>query len=566
MRLIIVKKLLHYIKLTSVTTNQLLLFVGIYIVAIFNFSFLNKTFEAIVVQEVYSTPFLITVPVFLLCLTIIILGLFSQRILIKPFLITLIIISSTISYATISYGTVFDYGMVQNMFETYSAEALSYINLYSMGYFLLFGIIPSTIILLVNVTYKSTAKEILERGKLLTICCLLATLIGSAFYSNYASVGRNNRELIGYIVPFKFIDATYKYFKRNYFRPPLEFKLLDTNPFIQKVNNRKNVTVLVVGETARSQNFSLNGYIKNTNKFTDKFNVVSFSNMYSCGTATAVSVPCMFSKLEHKNYDKRVAVSQQNVLDLIHLAGVDVLWVDNNSSCKGVCARIKTIYLDTNKNNPNCDGEYCFDEVLIEALDKKLAAITHESTLIVLHMIGSHGPTYFRRYPVHHKIFKPDCQRSDIQNCSSEELVNTYDNTIAYTDFVLSKIIEKLVNKSQNENIETSLLYVSDHGESLGEKGVYLHGLPYAFAPQEQTHIPMLFWKSKNQESINLPCLDNISNQPYSHDNLFDSVLSLMSINSKAYNKKRDFFYPCKSLQTTAKIENTNHFNKENDE
>jgi len=311
-----------------------------------------------------------------------------------------------------------------------------------------------------------------------------------------------------------------------------------------------------VGETARSKSFSLNGYSKQTNQYTQKKNIVSFSNMHSCGTATAVSVPCMFSRLSKNNYSKRKATHQQNLLDIVHLAGTDILWIDNNGSCKSVCKRVNTIYLNTDKKNPLCDGEYCFDGALLGPFKKKLANLTHDNTLIVLHMIGSHGPTYYRRYPAEKALFLPDCQRSDIQNCSNDALVNTYDNTIAYTDFVLAEIIDELQVKSEELDINMSMLYVSDHGESLGEKGVYLHGLPYTFAPNEQTHIPLLYWDNDINASSRISCLQEMSSTKISHDNLFDSMLSMVNVKSKTYNHKLDIFHSCKSATVIAKVSN----------
>ncbi|MDG1750627.1 MAG: sulfatase-like hydrolase/transferase, partial [Thalassotalea sp.] len=329
---------------------------------------------------------------------------------------------------------------------------------------------------------------------------------------------------------------------------------LDTAPSIVRDNQIKRVTVMVLGETARAQSFSLNGYEKPTNQFTQQQNVVSFSNVSSCGTATAVSVPCMFSRLNKNDYDKRIATSQQNVVDLIHLAGADVLWISNNNgSCKGVCTRVKSQKIPTEKSHPLCDGEYCYDEALLEPLQEKLEHLTHENTLIVLHMIGSHGPTYFKRYPESKGIFTPDCRRSDIQNCTQEQLVNTYDNTIAYTDLVLSKVISKLRHISEEQNIETSLLYISDHGESLGESGVYLHGLPYAFAPKEQTHVPMIYWAAPMQSDFNLACLSQSENLTISHDNIFDTLLSMMSVKTKAYRIDNDAFMHCKSKRAIAR-------------
>ena len=321
--------------------------------------------------------------------------------------------------------------------------------------------------------------------------------------------------------------------------------------------------MLVLGETARAQNFSLNGYDKDTNPYTSQQGVVSFSNVSSCGTATAVSVPCMFSRLQKSNYDKRLAIAQQNVVDLVKLAGADVLWLSNNNgSCKGVCTRVENHQLSTDPVNPLCDSEFCYDEALLAPLKTKLSSLTQNNTLIVLHVIGSHGPTYFKRYPKNKTRFTPDCPRSDIQHCSPEALINTYDNTIAYTDFVLSQIIAQLNTLAGQENIETSMLYISDHGESLGEKGVYLHGLPYAFAPKEQIHVPMIFWADAHNTNFDMACLIKMADEPLSQDNIFDTVLSIMSVKTKAYNQQLDAFLPCKSPDIQARMRSISKLSK----
>lgn len=547
-------KIIAYFKNLTLTTNQLLFFTCCYIALILNLPFLVKTADVITALDNYNLLFLMSLPIFLLSLSIIIQGVFSFRWLTKPLLITTVMISSLIFYGTITYGIVFDYGMVQNTVETDSAEALSYVNLYAILFFLIFGVIPSLIIYTIKLTYKPFFTELLSRVKMITFSFGAAFLIASVFYSNYASVGRNNKELLGYVTPYKLLDASYKFVRNQYFYPPLQFKVLDTAPSIVRDNTRRHVTVMVLGETARAQSFSLNGYAKPTNKYTEKQGVISFSQMSSCGTATAVSVPCMFSRLNKNNYDKRIATAQQNAIDLIHLAGTDVLWISNNNgSCKGVCTRVKTEQIEPDKSNPLCDGEYCYDEALLAPLKNKLKTLSHENTLIVLHMIGSHGPTYFKRYPKEKRVFTPDCQRSDIQNCSHEQLINTYDNTIAYTDLVLSKIINELSGLDKKDDIETSLLYISDHGESLGENGVYLHGLPYAFAPEEQTHVPMIYWTDKIQNDFNRQCLNALAKSPISHDNVFDTLLSIMSIKTTAYRIESDPFIDCKSQQAIAR-------------
>ncbi len=546
------KIFLTKIKILELSSNLLLLLSSSYIALILNLPFLIKVYNAVTALDNYNPWFLLSVPLMLLSLILLINSLFAIRWLTKPLLIFTIIIASIIFYTTIYYGTVFDFGMIENVAETDAAEAFSYLNFPAIIFFIIFGLVPCGLIYKVKLQYQPFSGALISRLKLLAFSLVPIVIIASAFYSNYASFGRNNKHLVGYITPYKMFDASIKYLKTRYIYPPLKYQQLDQTPSIERNDKRQHVTVLVLGETARAQNFSLNGYNKPTNQFTEPYQLISFSHMTSCGTATAISVPCMFSRLDKQDYDKRLAIAQQNALDLIQQAGADVLWIDNDGGCKGVCKRVKTINLSRNANNPLCDGDTCFDEALIPPLTQKLKQLTHDNTLIVLHMMGSHGPTYFKRYPQEKRIFSPDCPQSSIQHCSHEQLINTYDNTIAYTDYVLSKVIEKLEQQAVNQDISTNMLYISDHGESLGEKGIYLHGFPYKLAPEEQTHIPMLYWENILQANLNQHCLQAIANNKLSHDNVFDSLLGLMSVHSSSYKIKQDPFAECKLHHTIA--------------
>lgn len=537
-------------RLSSITlsANQLILFTSAYIAFVLNIPFFSKVISAVTVNQEFNLWFLFSVPLVLLCLTVLFHCVFAFRPLFKPFLILSVLLSSLLFYATYHYGIIFDYGMVQNTIETDSAEVLSYLNMYALLSFIILGVIPVVLIYLVNIRQTSFLKEIISRIKLiLFIVVILCTLLG-LFYVNYASVGRNNRELTSYITPFKLYEATFKYVSRSLNNTVRTFHMLDTKPTLIHPDQKPSVTVLVVGETARAKNYALNGYHKATNAHTSNTNIISFSNVSSCGTATAVSLPCMFSRMNKEQYDKHLAVSEQNLIDLIHLAGTDVLWVDNNNGgCKDVCKRVESVFVDEKSPHPLCDGEYCFDEILLEYLNSKLNNLSADSTLIVLHVMGSHGPTYFRRYPKEHRMFTPDCARSDIQNCTNETLVNTYDNTILYTDFILSKVIESLAALSESKNVDTTMLYISDHGESLGENGIYLHGLPYAFAPEEQTHIPLMFWQNNQNTQYDMDCMKRSSKDEISQDNLFDILLGMLSVKTQVYKQQQDTFAPCRT-------------------
>lgn len=535
----------------KINANQLVILVGLYMTFILNIPFLSRVYDAIVTQEIYNLPFLISVPFLLLSLVIIFLTLFSIKYVLKAALIFLTIYSSLLFYSTLTYGIVFDYGMLQNIFETNSAEAFSYFNLYAMFFIFFTGILPSLIIAQFKITYKPLLPELFSRLKVLLPALLMLFIIAFVYYSNYAAVGRNNRGVEKYLIPFQSVASTIHYVKKKHFSRPLTFSLIDSAPVLKITEStERTVTVLVVGETARAKNYSLNGYEKNTNRHTENLPLISFKNVFSCGTATAVSVPCMFSAMTKHSYDDREVSYQQNLLDISKLAGMDVLWIDNSDGCKGVCNRVPTMKIDPKSDNPLCDNVYCFDMALLAPFKEKLHSSNAQDTLIVLHLIGSHGPTYYRRYPDEHKAFTPDCPRSDIQNCSEEELVNTYDNTITYSDFVLSKVISELSqynedNTSVSKRINTSVLYISDHGESLGEAGAYLHGFPYSLAPVEQIHIPMLFWSNYIETSSD-SCLSNLADNLYSHDNLFHTMLGLVNIDSKAYIQDLDIFSACK--------------------
>ncbi|MGR8953704.1 MAG: phosphoethanolamine transferase, partial [Gammaproteobacteria bacterium] len=310
---------------------------------------------------------------------------------------------------------------------------------------------------------------------------------------------------------------------------------------------KKRLTVLVLGETARAANFALDGYSRPTNPNLSREAVFNFTNVHSCGTATAASVPCMFSGFSRENYDPAKAEYTENVLDVLNHAGVKVLWRNNNDGCKNVCKRVSSEDLSHLKLADLCTAEECYDEVLLYQLQAYVDAMTSNG-VIVLHQKGSHGPGYYLRHPPRFNVFSPECHQANLSDCKRQEVINAYDNTIVYTDYFLEKVIQFL--KKNSAKYDTALVYVSDHGESLGEHNVYLHGLPYYFAPDEQKHVPLVTWFSKGflaHNKINTACLQQHKDSPYSHENLFHSLLGLMSVETKAYDPKLDIFATCKA-------------------
>lgn len=465
----------------------------------------------------------------------------------KPLMISLLLISSTTNYLMINYGVYIDKEMIRNVFETNSREALDLITVSGMLWVFITGVIPAILIGLCHVRFSPLWKEV-RRRLILVTCTLLLTLgIGIITYKDYASFGRNNRSVTKILNTANYINGTYKY-GRKQMLANRQFIILDSKARLMDVpDTAKAVLVYMVGETARAQNFSLGGYERKTNPKLEKQDIVYFKDVSSCGTATATSVPCMFSNMTRAGFDANDAKYMENILDLAKTAQYDVIWRENDDGCKGVCDRIVAEDMVQTKHPKYCKEKYCHDEVLLDGLEERLKNITRD-TVIVLHTMGSHGPTYYNRYPDEFKKFTPTCDTADIQNCSREAIVNTYDNTILYTDHVVSSAIDILKKFPQ---YEAGLIYVSDHGESLGENNIYLHGLPYNIAPQEQTQVPMLFWASdtmKKLDYIDYECLKKkATTQSFSHDNLFSSILGLLEIDSKTYRPEMDIFKMCRT-------------------
>ncbi|MFZ2737437.1 MAG: sulfatase-like hydrolase/transferase [Burkholderiaceae bacterium] len=308
--------------------------------------------------------------------------------------------------------------------------------------------------------------------------------------------------------------------------------------------------MLVLGETARMGNFSVNGYARDTTPLLAKENIVSLHNAWACGTSTAASVPCLFSHLGREGFGNRKA-NYKGLLDVLQHAGLAVLWIDNQSGCKGVCERIPQVNTSSLKDKEWCQNGECFDEIMLSQLDQRIAALEPErrarGVVLVMHQMGSHGPAYYKRSPKNFKKFLPECTSNALQNCSQEEIVNAYDNSIAYTDHFLAATIAWL--KSAENYSASAMIYVSDHGESLGENNLYLHGLPYAVAPDVQKQVPWISWLSPSFEQLsrtNTNCLKQKIDSPTSHDNYFHSVLGLLGVKTQAYQKELDIYASCR--------------------
>lgn len=524
-----------------------LFFFVLYFTLFQNIAFWRSTIFLLPVQNIQSILLLSSFFIFIFCALIIIFFLLCWQYTTKPFITIFLFLSAICNYFSMSYNIYIDKQMIANVFNSNYYEGLALVTPKFIIWMAFFWLLPCCIIGFIRIDYGThLVKHIL--CKLFTMIAAIAILLAVSLplYKQYASFFRNNSHIIKLITPSNYIRGTISYLKQVKNRnKPLILIGEDAEKIIPaRLNqNKKSLLIFLVGETARAENFSLNNYKKNTNPLLSKQDdLISFQNVTACGTSTAYSVPCLFSNMPRKSYSANTAEHQENLLDVLVKANVDVLWLENNTGCQGVCNRLPSIILPKR----NCPEGLCYDEQLLDNLDSYIKNLKND-TVLVMHMNGSHGPGYFQRYPKKYEVFTPSCNTNQIQDCTYEELINVYDNTILYTDAVLNQLIEIL--KSNQQQVATAMFYVSDHGESLGESGLYLHSAPYAIAPTQQTDIPMLFWGSDSfmkSRNIDKTCMiNNATTVNYSHDNIFHSILRLMFINTKEYKQELDLFNSC---------------------
>ena len=527
--------------------------VVIYFSTVLNQQILTHFYTILSQSEGVSFLFLITPPLVLISFLTIVFLFFSFKYIFKAVMVFLIITGAQVGYFATKYGIIFDYDMMINIFSTNLAEAKGYITFESILLSVIYGFLPAAFLCYIKIRWpQSFFKAVWQRLLVFGIAAVTLIVIAVPYYQNYASIGRNNSILRKEISPYNYVYYGYKALKQMYFPTKIEFDEYGQSAFIDNPEERPELFVVVIGETARAQNFKHNGYARDTTPYTDNIeNFIKFAPVQSCGTATAVSVPCMFSRQNREDYDEVKAQNSSNLTDLLKYAGYDVYWYDNDSGCKGVCKRINNVLISNSDPNlkDKCSSDGCYDEVLLPILKERLQiqAQNKQSSVIFLHIIGSHGPTYFLRVPKDKKVFFPTCERGDIENCSREEIINAYDNTLVYTDYILSEVIKIL--EPYQQDFGTGLFYISDHGESLGEMGIYLHGTPYAIAPDEQKYVPMMAYFSNSfieDHNMDLNCLENESKLSFSQDNFFHSILGILDVNTSFYNEKQDLFLKCR--------------------
>lgn len=463
------------------------------------------------------------------------------------FIIGLLLITSVTVYFMSTFHVFIDPTMMINVASTDYHESIELLQWRIIPYVLLLGLLPAWIVWHIRIYKRSLPSY--WAGRLGTIFLSLVMFFVSAWaiFNDLSPIHRERKEIVYLLTPLNLFSSSIKAYERASKNKANQKKIIigkDAHLVPRSENSKPRVLVLVVGETVRASNWGLNGYSRQTTPKLAKQQLINFSQVSSCGTSTAVSLPCMFSSYGLHAYNEQRINQSESLLHLLHRLNISVLWRDNQSGCKGVCDGLAVEKL---KNDKLCTNGRCLDEILLDQLKERITA-KKEDQLIVLHMLGNHGPAYFERYPEEFKRWQPTCDTGDLASCAPETIVNTYDNAILYTDNVLARAIKEL-NTITTHDI--GLIYVSDHGESLGEHNLFLHGLPYFMAPDEQKKIPMIFWLSEGltqQLKLQENCLRDKQSAPISHDYLFSTVLALFDVKTKVYNKKYDVLASCRKI------------------
>jgi len=460
----------------------------------------------------------------------------------------LLVVAASCGFFMIEYGVVIDQSMIRNAVETTVLEATPLLSGAYFWHVFLYGVLPAVVVLFAPLGRLGWRANVAVRfGTAAFGVALLATTL----YVNYAAAAFFGRENDGLRLQ---MNPVYPLYAAATFgvssdddvlanRAPLDVRLAAGGPSAGK----PALVVVVMGETARADRFSLNGYERDTNRYTRARNVINFPKVVACGTSTAESLPCIFSGLGQAHFAHRAAMARESIVGAMQRLGISTFWRDNSTGCKEVCDE-QHFEQRANWTDPQlCDSTGCFDELLLADFDGLLQDRSRDH-LIVLHQRGSHGPAYNTDVPQQAKEYFPECNLPNLRNCDRAAINNSYDNTILYTDYFLSRVIDELDKRSGD--FDVAMLYVSDHGESLGENGLYLHGFPYAMAPREQIEVPMLLWASPGfyaaRARVDTQCIRRSAQHETSHDAIFHTLLPIFRLKSPLYEERLDLLAPCR--------------------
>lgn len=536
-------------RLQAVSPEQCIVLASLFFIAFSNHSF----WAAWATVHDWSRPasWLLAAAIFVALTAIhcLILGLVVTRHTAKPVLAILFVVAALASHYMDRYTVFIDASMIRNVFHTDVKEAAELISPGMLIALLVYGLAPAVLVWRLRFRKRTVRQAIAARTFfLLAALCVVGAALAFSF-QDLSALLRNQKELRYLITPANLIVSSARVMAAESAEAKLpripvgmDAALSASRPAIGK----PRLVVLVVGETVRAANWGLDGYTRNTTPELAAMDVINFTRVTSCGTNTEVSLPCMFSPFGRKSYDEMKIRRHESVLHVLEHGGVKTIWRDNQSGCKGVCEGLESQQQENSRDAAVCSSEHCFDEILLDQFEDMLRKNPRD-LVVVLHQLGNHGPAYFRRHPATYRRFMPSCDEADLGKCTREQIVNSYDNAVLYTDHFLATTVRQLQSQRTHD---AAMIYVSDHGESLGENGIYLHGMPYSIAPREQTNVPMVMWMSSDFASsagVDVACVKRRASQPASHDHLFHSLLGLMQVDTNVYDPAFDLIAGCRA-------------------
>ena len=442
-------------------------------------------------------------------------GLYLLRNVGKWLLVVFFNINAIAVYFVNTYGVIIDKSMIGNVINTNFEESSSFFSFSLIVYIVFLGILPSLLL------FKIKTEKVKTKSFLIQVFVTLFLLLSLAYANspNWLWIDKNSKTVGGLAMPWSYVVNTISFYNSKYKKNQKQILL----PNATLKDNKKSITVLVIGESARSQNFSLYGYEKDTNPLLSKIDNVHSYKAESCATYTTAGVKCI---LEYKNTGKLFEI----LPNYLFRNDIEVIWRTTNWGEPTV--NIKNFQNKKDLRKLCKTNECDYDGVLLSGLREQILASKKNKILVVLHTSTSHGPTYYKKYPEEFNKFTPVCKSVELANCTQEELINAYDNTIVYTDYILSNLIGEL---KQLEEYNSSMIYISDHGESLGENNLYMHGLPVSMAPKEQLDIPFIVWVSDDSRKLK-------DNKMLSQHNVFHSILDFLAIESPIYDQNMSIY------------------------
>jgi lipid A ethanolaminephosphotransferase len=494
-------------------------------------------------------------------------------------LLSVVIIANAVAlYYTQRFGVFFDPTMVRNALHSDPAEASEVFGWWMLPHLLLYAGLPLLLVWRTTIVERPWLRALGVRALTVAVAAVVAVAALLSVFQDFSSLMRNRKELRYLITPANLIYATARVVQGNTREAQAQRQVVGEDARLGlgwAARGKPALMVVVVGETTRAASWGLSqavtGYARQTTPALAALTValsaapslspsaapnaapnaaaslLNFTDVTACGTNTETSLPCMFSAIGRRDYDEHRIRTSESVLHVLQRAGFAVRWRDNQSGCKGVCDGMPQDRLEGSDLPELCSDGRCWDEILLRGLDT-LVRDQQGNFVLVLHLLGNHGPTYHKRYPPAFKRFTPTCDTAELRRCDTQAVVNAYDNAVLYTDHVLAQTISFLQSQAATHN--TAMLFVSDHGESLGERGLFLHGVPYAVAPKEQLKVPMVWWLSPGFSAsfgLDVACLAAKTAQPWTHDHLFHSLLGLLDVQTAVYEAGMDIGAGCRS-------------------